>query len=105
LVTVRVRGVAFAAVTALKDTEVIQVHVLVRIKPRISTGRIRLGNCGAQSAHPEVTEIRGINVAVVVEITGNDSRARLLRERASQQEDRESQRVEIASSVHVEISV
>src|SRR5206468_12160165 len=37
-VTFRICGMAFAAVTALKDAEIVEVHVLVGVEPGVGTG-------------------------------------------------------------------
>jgi hypothetical protein len=95
---------AGAAVATLERAEVVHIHVLVGVEPGVDAGRRRLGNRRTQGARPEVAEIRGIDVAVMVEIT-QDHRCSLTRERVGQQEDREYQRAAKPVSVHVETSV
>jgi len=77
VIAVRVGRYSFTAVAALKDPEIIHVHVSVRIKACIRAERVRLRNSSAQRARAKMLEVGGINVAVVVEITGDDSRTSL----------------------------
>ena len=44
VIAVRVGRNVFAAVAALEDTEVIEVHIGIRIEPGVGAGRVRLGN-------------------------------------------------------------
>jgi hypothetical protein len=88
---VRIRRVIWTAQAALEYLEVVEVHVLVRVEPGVGTYRVHLRNSRTQKARLEVSEIRKIDVPVIVEIT-RDHRAGLARERPCQQQDREYQR-------------
>jgi hypothetical protein len=70
-VAFRIGRVAFSAVAALEDAEVVLVHVLVRVEPGVRARGAGLRNKCTTGAHFEMDQIRGIDVAVMIKITAN----------------------------------
>ena len=103
-VAVGIRLAAFTTVAALEDAEIIHIHVVVGIKPGVGAKWVELRDNGTESAHPEVSQIRGIDIAVVVEVTAVGPGFGLVREQTDQQDDRKSERAGKPYSVHDHVS-
>jgi hypothetical protein len=88
-ITIRIGRVAFAAVAALEDAEVVEIHVAVPIKQGIGARRGYLRNRWSKRALFEVSEIRSIDIAVVIEVAPNHRRPGLTHKQAGEHRDRQ----------------